>query len=212
MEVIILVAVALVGYLLGSLNAAIIVSRLLKGEDIRAYGSGNAGMTNMLRTYGKGPAVLTALVDFLKPMAAILPARFAVEQLGIHLPADIGYLAGIAAMLGHLFPVYFGFKGGKGALTVLGVLLFVNPLVFLIVVAISIPLIFVTRIVSLGSILGAAILPVVTWIVLSLRGSPAFYDVILTAVIGFIIIIMHRGNIKRLIAGTENRIGNKKGG
>ena len=207
---ILLAATAVGSYLLGSLNAAIIVSRLLKGEDIRDHGSGNAGMTNMLRTYGKGPAILTAVVDFGKGAVAIILARLATSHFGLELNIDIGYIAGIAAMLGHLFPLYFGFKGGKGAMTALGVILCVNPLVFAIVAGVFVPLIFITKIVSLSSILGALSLPFVTWGVLHFSGRPPLYDSLLAGAIGLLIIIMHKENIKRLLNGTENRFGGDK--
>ena len=101
------------GYLLGSLNFAVIVSRLYAHDDVRRHGSGNAGMTNMLRTYGKFPALLTALGDIFKGTASVWIGRLAFALLGISF-MDGGYLGGIAALLGHLFPLYFGFKGGKG--------------------------------------------------------------------------------------------------
>ena len=207
---ILLTAAALIGYLLGSLNTAIIVSRLLKGDDIRRHGSGNAGMTNMLRTYGKGCAALTVIGDFLKPAVAILLSRWAVAYFGVYLPVDIGYIAGIGAMLGHLFPVYFRFKGGKGAVTALGVMCLVNPPAFAIIALVFIPMIFITRIVSLSSLLGAFFYPFITWGVLFFQGRPILYDSLMAAVIGVLIIVMHKDNIKRLLNGTENRFGSKK--
>ena len=207
---VLLVAAALVGYLLGSLNAAIIVCRMLGKEDIRSFGSGNAGMTNMLRTYGKGPAALTAVIDFAKAAVAIVLARLVFAHFGLELPVDVGYIAGIAAMLGHIFPLYFGFKGGKGVMTALGVMLCVNPLVFLIVAGVSILIILITRYVSAGSILGSIGVPFVTWAVLSSRGQPPLYDSLLAGVIGLLIIVMHKENIKRLLNGTENRFGQGK--
>jgi glycerol-3-phosphate acyltransferase PlsY len=134
------------------------------GDDIRKYGSGNAGMTNMLRTYGKWPAVFTALGDFLKAVAAVFVARALHGQLA-GFPVDAGYLAGIFVIVGHLFPLYFRFKGGKGVMTALGVLVSVNPPVFAIVVVAAVPLIFITRIVSIASISGALVFSAV-----SLRG------------------------------------------
>ncbi|MCL2578938.1 MAG: glycerol-3-phosphate 1-O-acyltransferase PlsY [Oscillospiraceae bacterium] len=200
----------LLGYLMGSVNAAIIVSRLLKGDDIRRHGSGNAGMTNMLRTYGKGPAALTAAVDFLKATVAIILARWLVDVFDLAMLIDVGYLAGLGALTGHLFPLYFHFKGGKGVITALGVLLCVNPLVFAIVAAVFIPLIFITRIVSLCSVIGAASLPFVTWAVRTYQGQPPLWDALFAAAIGAIIIVMHRENIKRLRSGTEHRFGSQK--
>ena len=208
--ILLLAATALVSYLLGSLNTAIIVSRLFKGDDIRRHGSGNAGMTNMLRTYGKGPAALTALGDFLKAAVAILLSRWAVTYFGVHLPVDIGYIAGVGAMVGHLFPIYFRFKGGKGVVTATGVIFLVNPLAFAVIAAVFIPVIFITRIVSLASVFGALSYPFITWAVLFLQGRPPLYDSLMAAVIGALIIVMHKDNIKRLLNGTENRFGSKK--
>jgi len=204
------IAIALGSYLLGSLNAAIIVSRLLKGDDIRRHGSGNAGMTNMLRTYGKGPAAITALVDFLKAAVAIVIARWAAMYFGLHLPMDVGYLAGIFAILGHLFPLYFGFKGGKGVMTTFGAILCINPTVFGILAIVFIPLILITRIVSVGSVFGAISYPFITWGVLFLRGEDPLYDSLMAGGIAILILVMHRENIKRLLSGTENRFGKKK--
>ena len=212
MEAIILIVLIAIGsYLLGSVNAAIIVSRVRKkGDDVRQHGSGNAGMTNMLRTYGKGPAALTAVVDFLKAAVAIVIARWVANCFGVYLPVDIGYIAGMGALLGHLFPLYFGFKGGKGVMTALGVVFCVNFLVFVILAAVFLPLVFITRIVSLSSVLGALSYPFVTWGVLTFRGENPLYDSLLAAAIGLLIIIMHKDNIKRLLNGTESRFVGKK--
>ena len=104
-------------YLLGSLNFAVIVSRLLYHDDVRNYGSGNAGMTNMLRTYGKKAAFLTGLGDFFKGTASVLIARTIIGSLGVELPFDGGWVGAIGVLLGHLFPIFFHFKGGKGILS-----------------------------------------------------------------------------------------------
>jgi len=202
-----ILAIMLGSYLLGSVNAGIVISRVFKGEDIRKHGSGNAGMTNILRTYGKGLAVLTALIDFGKAAVAIVLARLLVENFALGLPLDVGYIAGICAMLGHLFPIYFRFKGGKGVMTAVGVVLLVNPLALWILIVLFLPVIFVTRYVSLGSVLGAASYPVITWIL-----GRSLYDTLFAVVIGLLIIVMHKENIRRLCTGTENRFGGKKGG
>ena len=107
-------------YLLGSLNFAVIVSRLLYHDDVRNYGSGNAGMTNMLRTYGKKAAFLTGLGDFFKGTASVLIARTIIGSLGVELPFDGGWVGAIGVLLGHLFPIFFHFKGGKGILAACG--------------------------------------------------------------------------------------------
>lgn len=205
------VVVAGISYLLGSINSAIIVSKLYAGDDIRKYGSGNAGMTNMLRTYGKGPAAFTALGDFFKAVLAVALGRMIFGWIGeLPLPMDAGYLAGLFVLLGHLFPVYFHFKGGKGAMTTLGVMLMVSPIAFLILAGLLIPLIFFTRIVSLSSIIGAIAFPFVIWGVGTLQNQVSVYEIIGAAMIGLIILWMHRDNICRLLAGTENRFGKAK--
>jgi glycerol-3-phosphate acyltransferase PlsY len=205
-------AVAAIAYLLGSLNCAIIVSRLHAKDDVRSYGSGNAGMTNMLRTYGKGPAILTAAGDFAKSVAAVLLGRLIFRLTGLDqsVPLDAGYIAGLFALVGHLFPLYFGFKGGKGVITTLGVIFLTDPVVFLIIAAVFIPLVFITRIVSICSILGAAAYPLLTWGFHILQSREPLYDTIFAAVVAAIVIFMHRANIVRLLNGTENRFGGKK--
>lgn len=204
-----LCVVAVTSYLLGSCNFAIILTRIFAKDDIRKHGSGNAGMTNVLRTYGKIPAICTALGDFFKAVAAIVLARWLFARAGIQL-VDAGYIAGLFVFLGHLFPLYFRFKGGKGVMTTLGIVCAVNPLVFLIIAIIFVPFVFLTRIVSLASIVGAVAFPVLTYVVLSLQGRPALYDTICALVYAAIIIFMHRQNIKRLLSGTESRFGKTK--
>jgi len=193
---------ALCAYLMGSINNAIIVSQVYAKEDIRNYGSGNAGMTNVLRTYGKFPAAFTAVGDFAKGVLAVLLARLFFYILGIQ-SFDGGFVGGFFALLGHLFPVYFGFRGGKGVLTSAGVILVIHPLIFFILAVVIIPVIFLTRIVSLGSILAALLFPVLVFFfcgrtILSL-------DLLFAVLMSIIVIFMHRENIKRLLNGTENR-------
>lgn len=207
--IIALLAVAVVSYLLGSISFAVIVSRVFAKDDVRKHGSGNAGMTNILRTYGKGPAAVTAAGDFAKAIASIFFARWLFNMMGID-ALDAGNIAGLFVILGHVYPLYFGFKGGKGVMTTLGVILAVNPAVFLIVAIIFIPLVLVTKIVSLGSVLGATAYPVITYVTAYLWHRPAFYSTLFAAVYAVIILIMHRQNIKRLINGTEHKFGSKK--
>ena len=154
---------ALCAYLLGSINSAILVSYFYAKDDIRKHGSGNAGMTNILRTYGKGPAALTALGDFGKGAVAVLIGRLIFHILGID-DVDGGYAAGFFALVGHLFPLYFGFKGGKGVLTSSGVVFVIHPLIFFIIAVIVIPTMFITKIVSLGSLLAAILFPIMTFL------------------------------------------------
>lgn len=194
---------ALCAYLLGSINSAILVSTVVAGEDIRKHGSGNAGMTNILRTYGKLPAAFTAIGDFGKGAIAVLIGRLIFHILGIE-NVDGGYVAGLFAILGHLFPLYFGFKGGKGVLTSSGVVFVIHPLIFVILALIVIPTMFITRIVSLGSILAAVLFPIATFFFCGMHFG---LDLLFSILISAVVIYMHRANIKRLLNGTENRFG-----
>ena len=203
------VLAALEGYLLGSVSFSIVYSRLFRHEDIRRYGSGNAGMTNILRTYGKKAAAFVLAGDLLKGVAAVVVARGVFALLGITF-MDGGYVGGLFAILGHLFPVYFGFKGGKGVLTTVGVVLVLNPWVVAILVVPVLAIIFLSRYVSLGSIAAAVFFPFTTAAVDRLAGRPFFYDMVFSVVIALTIIYMHRTNIRRLLSGTENRFGRKK--
>ncbi len=200
-------AVALLGYLLGSLNTAILLSRALGKEDVRRHGSGNAGMTNMLRTYGKKLAAITFAGDFAKVAVAIWLARLVFYLTGAALPVDVGFIAGFAALLGHVFPVYFRFKGGKGVACALCVILCIDPMVFLVIALTFIPLVFVTRIVSLSSVLGAVAYPFLTWGAGYLRHNVVPGNIVCAGVLAGIIVVMHRANIKRLLTGTEKRFG-----
>ena len=132
---------ALCGYLLGSISFAVIVSKTMFGQDVRDYGSGNAGMTNILRVYGKKPAAFTLIGDFLKGAVAVLLGRMIFGWLGV-VGSDGAHLAGLCALLGHLYPLYFGFRGGKGILTAVGIIAVIDPLVFLGLLLIGLPLMF----------------------------------------------------------------------
>ncbi|MCL2068736.1 MAG: glycerol-3-phosphate 1-O-acyltransferase PlsY [Oscillospiraceae bacterium] len=204
-----LAGICIAAYLIGSVNFAVIVSRIAAKDDIRRHGSGSAGMTNMLRTYGKGLAAVTFLGDFLKAVGAVILVRL----LGVNLPgfeADAGYLAGIFVIIGHLFPLYFRFKGGKGVASSLGVIMMVNPGIFAIVLLCSLPLIFITRIISLASVSGAILFIVINCTQVFIYPGNSWYYSICAVIIGAIILYAHRENIKRLHNGTENRLGMKK--
>lgn len=216
MAVLSILICAVISYLLGSLNSSIIVVRLMKGEDIREHGSKNAGLTNTLRCFGKVPAVLTLIGDIAKGVAAVFLSRLIVTLIlgeGVDLRLT-GYIAGIFVMLGHCFPVYYGFKGGKGALVTAAVLLAVDPPSFAVVIPLFIIIVALTRYVSLGSIIGAAAYPVMTFIIDHFMRHDALHNTLFytlcAAVSGLVVIIMHRGNIKRLLDGTENKFGQKK--
>lgn len=206
---VLIIVVALASYLIGSVNFAMLISRVCFKEDVRQKGSGNAGMTNILRTYGKKAAIATGAGDFLKAVLAAVIARLLFEYFGLYM-INAGYISGLFVVLGHLYPIYFGFRGGKGVLATLGVIFAVNPIVFFIIAVIFVPIVFITKIVSIASILGAVAYPVITWLVDYLRGRPAFFDVMFSLVFMVVILFMHRGNIKRLLNGTENKFGSKK--
>lgn len=214
-------ATAILAYLIGSLNASIIISRVFLKEDIRNSGSGNAGATNMLRTYGKGFAVATLLFDVFKGVAAVLLAMLADKLLpgslreggsfaNAHLLGNLSYIAGLFAVIGHNFPIFFGFKGGKGVATGLGVMLTLNAPVGLIVMAIALAIMTVSRIVSLGSIIGAALFPILLLAFGLGRGSFSVFSVVMAACLAVLIIARHHSNIKRLLNGTENKLFEKK--
>ena len=196
-------------YLMGSVSFEVVVSKGLYHQDVRQFGSGNAGMTNILRTYGKKAAALTLAGDFLKGIAAVVIGRLIFAAMGVTL-FDGAYVGGLFAILGHLYPVYFGFRGGKGILTSIGIIAVINPLVFVGLLIIGLPLIFLTKIVSVGSLAGAVCYPILTLLVDSFQGGISWLDFSFSVVIALLVIWMHRANIKRLLNGTENRFGGKK--
>ncbi|MEG1869562.1 MAG: glycerol-3-phosphate 1-O-acyltransferase PlsY [Oscillospiraceae bacterium] len=198
----------LIAYLLGSINFAVIVSRLISKDDVRKHGSGNAGATNMLRTYGKLPAMITTAGDFSKGLLAVLVGRWLFSEIG-NIPFDPGYLAGLFALIGHLFPIYFGFRGGKGVLTSLGIIAVVNPIVFCMLFICFIPVLIKTKIVSLVSVLGGIFFPIFTFIVCIVLNKPALYDTLFATAFCLLVLIKHHSNIKRLLNGTEPRLGQK---
>ncbi len=211
LQILTLLLVAVAAYLIGSINFAIIVTKLFAKKDIRDYGSGNAGMTNVLRTLGKGPAVLVTVGDFCKGVAAVLVGRMLLHLLGGGIPFYADYILGLFAMLGHCFPVFYGFRGGKGILVSAGVISVLNWRVLLIILAVFLIVVGVSKTVSLGSISAAAAYPISTLLVDLLRKAPhPFLDALSALIIGGIVIFMHRSNIKRLRNGTENKLGQKK--
>lgn len=207
---------ALAAYLVGSVSFAVIVSRICMQDDVRKHGSGNAGMTNMLRSYGKKMAALTAAGDFGKALVAVALGRLIMVHLASIDPRqfDGGYIAGLFVILGHLYPIFFGFKGGKGVLTSLGVVLMLNPIVFAIIGVICIPAVLIVKIVSLVALIGYTLFPFATLLVdycmRGLRGGAVWFDFMFAFIISAIGIYMHRANIGRLRAGTEYRFGQKK--
>ena len=200
-------------YLLGSISSAVILSKSLFGRDIREVGSKNAGATNMLRTHGKKMGVLTLILDVLKGVIAVLLAMLIKNTISgnEYILRSLPFFAGLFVILGHNFPVFFNFKGGKGVATSLGVVLTLNYKIALIIAVIAISVMAITRYVSLGSIL-AGILYIATDITYMIF-TDNFYlpELIFAILIAGLLIIRHRANIKRLLNGTENKLGQKKG-
>ena len=208
---------ALVSYLLGSISFAVIFSKLFAKKDVRDEGSGNAGMTNVLRTIGKLPAVLTLVCDLLKAIAAIYLSRWIFSYLPFNEMVNVGaYVGGIAVVIGHIYPVFFNFKGGKGVLTCAGVFLVLDWKLCLLSILIFLIITLSTGYVSLGSILSMAAAPISTLIVgLTLRADvlmtrTVIWQTIFLCIIAGTSIFMHRSNIKRLLNGTENCFKKKK--
>ena len=206
------VLAGVLAYLIGSINFAIIVSKLFAKKDIRDYGSGNAGMTNVLRTFGKLPAVITTVGDFCKGIIAVLLGHFMIQFIGG--ATDVfyaDYLMARLALLGHCFPVFYRFKGGKGILVSAGIILILNPIVFLVILAVFIVVVAISKIVSLASISAAVAFPIATLVQgLMVHSELVWFDTLSALLIGGIVIFMHRSNIKRLLNGTENKFGKKK--
>ena len=187
-------------YLLGSLSFAVIVSRRMGLEDPRAYGSGNPGATNMLRSGRKSAAALTLLGDALKGWVAVSLAKYYGPQLGLH--ETLAAWCGLAAFIGHVFPVFFGFKGGKGVATALGVLLGFSVWLGLACIATWLAMTAAFRISSLAALTTAVAAPVYTVVLIG-------WNVFAWVVLGMsaLLIYRHKSNIQKLIAGTESRLG-----
>lgn len=199
--------VALAAYLLGSVCFAIPVGRLFCKKDIRTLGSGNAGMTNVLRNCGLGAAVLTLIGDIGKAVAAVLLGELLFGALTGGDGLYGGYIAGLFVMLGHTYPVYFKFKGGKGVLTAVGMLLTLDPVSFLLAFVVFIIVFALTKIISASSICAAAALPVIVGVLWSSRGEADWIFVtVMVTIMALFVIFNHRSNIVRLLAGTEKKL------
>lgn len=210
MIVICILFVIIISYLLGGVNSAIIVTKIKTGKDIRTMGSGNAGLTNTLRTQGKTAALMVLLGDVLKGLLAVVISRFFCQQVGGIDDTYIGYLSGVFAILGACFPVYFGFKGGKGVLVTVSVLYGINPVSASILLGIFLLITLISRYVSLGSVIAAALYPFSTLIFCLIDKDKYFLvNFLLCVFIAFLIIFMHRENLKRLKNGTEKKLGQK---
>mgnify|MGYP002551390421 CR=1 FL=1 len=209
------IIIAVVAYLIGSVNFSIIISKKMAGFDVREKGSGNAGTTNMLRSVGKKAAAITLICDILKGVISIGLAII-IGNIAKNINRELlVQIAGIAVVIGHTFPIFFGFKGGKGVATSLGVLLMSNWQIGLICLVFAIILMALTRMVSLGSCAAAVLFPVLTlfinqhYTVLTEGKNGATY-LVYSIILAVIVLYNHRSNIKRILNGTENKLSFKK--
>jgi len=206
MEIVLMVLCFIIAYLLGAVPFGYIAGRVLKGVDIRNYGSGNVGATNVLRTLGKGPGIVVLLLDMMKGVVAVTVVPWALLKInGGLLPISIELLkvlCGVSAVAGHIWTVFLGFKGGKGVATTVGVFFGLTWISMLIAMAMFIVVVGVTRYISAGSILLG-----ITLLAANLMlGYPLEY-IIMSGALTLLIVYTHRSNIRRLMNGTENKLG-----
>jgi len=188
----------IISYLLGSISFSYFIAKIWMGIDIRNYGSGNAGATNVLRVLGTKPAIIALLGDALKGIIAVYLGKLTGDE-------SIMLLCGLAVVIGHNWPIFLKFKGGKGIATSLGVILTISPLSSLILIIIGVFIIYITRYVSLGSITSAIILPFIFYML-----HKSGYYLIFALVLTFLALFRHRSNIQRLLSGKESKLGEKK--
>ena len=206
------IVIAVIAYLIGSINFSVIISRKMAGFDVREKGSGNAGSTNMLRSVGKKAALLTLVCDILKGVVSVLLA-LVIGKINSNVDgAILVELAAFFVVLGHTFPIFFEFRGGKGVATSLGVLLLINWKIGLICLVFALILMALTRMVSLGSIAAAILFPVLCIFITDCYLVPQNHlsYIIFAIIMAVFIAYNHRSNIKRLLNGTENKISFKK--
>ena len=209
------IIMAIIAYCIGSVNFSVIISKKMAGFDVGEKGSGNAGSTNMLRSVGKKAAAITLVCDILKGVVAIVIAMILgniVPDMNKELLVQI---AGIAVVLGHTFPVFFGFKGGKGVATSLGILLMTNWQIGLICLVFALVLMILTRMVSLGSCAAAILYPVLTLFIndnytVLTEGKRGNVYFVYSVILAIIVLYNHRSNIKRILNGTENKLSFKR--
>lgn len=209
------ILMAIIAYCIGSINFSVIFSKKFAGFDVREKGSGNAGSTNMLRSVGKKAAAITLICDILKGIVAIAISIIIGNIVSDSNKELLLQIAGITVVLGHTFPVFFQFKGGKGVATSLGILLMSNWQIGLICLVFALVLMLLTRMVSLGSCAAAVLFPVLTLFINSnytvlTDGKNGSVYFIYSLILAIIVLYNHRSNIKRLLDGTENKISFKK--
>ena len=200
---VIYIIVVMLAYCIGSINFSVILSRKMAGFDVREKGSKNAGTTNMLRTVGKKAALITLICDILKGIVAVLLA-LVIGKIGKSFNIEIlKYIAGFAVILGHTFPIFFEFRGGKGIATALGVLLILQWQVGLICLVFALILMALTKMVSVGSISAAILFPI---LVLFMEPDKNIWIIIISILITALVIFNHRTNLKRIKDGNENKL------
>ncbi len=195
--------VILVSYLLGNFQTSYLIGKIFMKSDIREFGSGNAGTTNALRVYGIKAAVTTLILDAAKGLIAVVIGSYVLGEIGI-------YLSGVSVILGHDWPIFFKFKGGKGIATTIGLALIISPLAAVISIIIGVSIIAITRYVSLGTTIAIGLWPLVSYVLMKTDLYGLNYNFIIFAcVLAVISIFKHRSNIKRLIKGEESKLGSK---
>ncbi len=208
------IIILIIAYAIGSVNFSVIFSKKFAGFDVREKGSGNAGTTNVLRSVGKGAAALTLICDILKGVIAISIAIIIGNIAKDSNKELLVQIAGIAVVVGHTFPIFFGFKGGKGVATSLGILLMSNWQIGLICLVFALVLMILTRMVSLGSCAVAVLFPVLTLFIndnytVLTEGKSGNTYFIYSVILAIIVLFNHRTNIKRMLNGEENKLGEK---
>ena len=200
--------VIIIGYLLGAIPFGVIISKLVRGIDVREYGSGSMGMTNVMRTVGAKAGLIVLILDLLKGSAAVALA-WAIFHSPNHDMVHWGQMAGgVAAVIGHSWPVYIGFRGGRGISTAFGAILVISWPIGLICLAVFLLMVAIFRYISLGSISGAIVLVIAMVISYTCYSGPIAY-LSFALVVAVIVIFRHRANIKRLLSKTEPKIGHK---
>ncbi len=200
------IIMAVIAYAIGSISFSVIFSKKFGGFDVRQKGSGNAGSTNVLRTVGKKAAVLTLICDILKGVVAILIAILIGNIVKDVDKALLVQIASVFVVVGHTFPIFFAFKGGKGVATSLGVLLLINWQIGLICLVFALLIMLLTRMVSAGSVLAAILFPVLTLFIGKEHFIVSGNYLIFSIIMALIVMFNHRSNIKRILNGTENKI------
>ena len=191
-----------IAYLLGSINTSIIVSKIMGKSDIRSSGSGNAGVTNTLRVMGKAAALIVVIGDVLKGVLAVLMAKYTYTYFGIDGNEMLAqYFAALFVILGHIYPLYFGFKGGKGIMTGVSTIFVLDWEIAVILLLVFVAIFAITRYVSLGSCISSVMYPVLVY----MFHSDEIYFIALAAIVAALALYKHRANIQRLIQGTESK-------